>query len=288
MVLNESNGSKVYLNGKFIQLSEAKISVLDRGFMFGDGVYEVIPVYKKQPFLINQHLDRMNRSLAALRIKPPLLRSEWGELISKLITSSATANCLVYLHVTRGVYKRTHAFPPSLVNPTVFAMTSDFNPPSLSQRKKGLSATSSNDIRWLYCNIKSTSLLGNVLAKQQAVDLGVDETVQFRDNYLTEGSSSNIWIVEKGKLMGPPRSNYVLEGIRYNLMKKMAEECSIPFLLHPISYTQVDSADELLISSASREILPIVRYNGKPVGDGKPGPVYKQLRSRYDIQIACL
>jgi D-alanine transaminase len=288
MMAGVPGDGKVYLNGEFMRLDEAKISVLDRGFVFGDGVYEVVPVYNGRPFRIHEHLDRLYRSLAALRITPPRERVAWTELIQQLVSLAPSPTCSVYLQVTRGVYKREHAFPPGPITPTVFAMTSPFTPPGPVQREGGLSVISVPDMRWLHCEIKSISLLGNVLARQQAIDVGADEAVQFRDGWLTEGSSSNIWVVAEGKLMGPPKDNLILEGIRYGLMAELAAEQGIPFALCRISRAQVERADELLLSSATREILPIVKYDGKPVGTGKPGPIYARLRAGYDARIAAL
>jgi len=190
--------------------------------------------------------------------------------------------------VTRGVAKRDHQFPATPVTPTVFGMISAWSPPSAGQRTQGLTAISIPDERWLHCEIKSVSLLGNVLAKQQAVDADADEVVQFRDGYLTEGSSTNIWVVSGGKLLAPPKNNLILEGIRYGLMGELAAEAGIPFEARRITQAEVESADELMLSSATKEVLAIVSLDGKPVGSGKPGPVFQQLRAGYDARIAAL
>ncbi|TAM06053.1 MAG: D-amino acid aminotransferase, partial [Pusillimonas sp.] len=183
---------------------------------------------------------------------------------------------------TRGVAKREHSFPRGKVAPTIFCMVSPFKRPTAAQREKGLTAASLPDIRWLRCEIKTTSLLGNVLAKQAAVDAGVDEVVQFRDGFLSEGSSCNIWVVKDGTLLAPPRDNLILEGVRYALLVQLAEAAGVPFEARPISEQEVDDADELMLTSASKEVLPIVAYNGKPVGTGRPGSVYAKLRAGYD------
>jgi D-alanine transaminase len=278
----------VYLNGDFLRLDEAKISVLDRGFIFGDGIYEVVPVYNGNAFRMAEHLDRLDRSLAALRIAEPMDRQGWIDLVCELIARGGMPTCLIYLQVTRGVYKRDHAFPPEPVAPTVFGMASAWSPPSAEQRTRGISAISIPDERWLHCEIKSVSLLGNVLARQQAVDANVDEVVQFRDGCLTEGSSSNIWVVSQGKLLAPPKNNLILEGIRYGLLGELAAEAGIPFEARRITRQEVENADELLVTSATKEVLPILSLDGKPVGSGKPGPVYAQLRAGYDARIAAL
>jgi len=280
--------SQVYLNGEFLRVDEAKVSVLDRGFIFGDGIYEVVPVYQGNAFRMAEHLDRLDRSLAALRIAPPFDRSGWIDLIQQLLDRSNLDTCIVYLQVTRGVAKRDHPFPMPAVTPTVFGMIAPWSPPPAAQREQGLSAISIPDERWLHCEIKSVSLLGNVLAKQQAVDAHVDEVLQFRDGYLTEGASTNIWVVSGGKLLAPPKNNLILEGIRYGLMGELAAEAGIPFESRRISREEVEQADELMLSSATKEVLAIVSLDGKPVGTGKPGPVFEQLRAGYDARIAAL
>ncbi|MDH0089890.1 D-amino acid aminotransferase [Achromobacter mucicolens] len=280
--------SQVYLNGEFLRMDEAKVSVLDRGFIFGDGIYEVVPVYQGNAFRMAEHLDRLDRSLAALRIAQPFDRSGWINLIEQLLDRSNLDTCIVYLQVTRGVAKRDHPFPSPAVTPTVFGMIAAWSPPAAAQRAQGLSAISIPDERWLHCEIKSVSLLGNVLAKQQAVDAQVDEVLQFRDGYLTEGASTNIWVVSGGKLLAPPKNNLILEGIRYGLMGELAAEAGIPFESRRISQAEVEQADELMLSSATKEVLAIVSLDGKPVGSGKPGPVFEQLRAGYDARIAAL
>ncbi|MDH1521524.1 MULTISPECIES: D-amino acid aminotransferase [Achromobacter] len=280
--------SQVYLNGEFLRMDEAKVSVLDRGFIFGDGIYEVVPVYQGNAFRMAEHLDRLDRSLAALRIAQPFDRSGWINLIEQLLDRSNLDTCIVYLQVTRGVAKRDHPFPSPAVTPTVFGMIAAWSPPTAAQRAQGLSAISIPDERWLHCEIKSVSLLGNVLAKQQAVDAHVDEVLQFRDGYLTEGASTNIWVVSGGKLLAPPKNNLILEGIRYGLMGELAAEAGIPFESRRISQAEVEQADELMLSSATKEVLAIVSLDGKPVGSGKPGPVFGQLRAGYDARIAAL
>lgn len=280
--------SQVYLNGEFLRMDEAKVSVLDRGFIFGDGIYEVVPVYQGNAFRMAEHLDRLDRSLAALRIAQPFDRSGWINLTEQLLDRSNLDTCIVYLQVTRGVAKRDHPFPSPAVTPTVFGMIAAWSPPTAAQRAQGLSAISIPDERWLHCEIKSVSLLGNVLAKQQAVDAHVDEVLQFRDGYLTEGASTNIWVVSGGKLLAPPKNNLILEGIRYGLMGELAAEAGIPFESRRISQAEVEQADELMLSSATKEVLAIVSLDGKPVGSGKPGPVFEQLRAGYDARIAAL
>ena len=288
MIQGVTGDPTVYLNGEFLPLSGAKISVLDRGFIFGDGIYDVVPVYNRKPFRMANHLARLESSLAKIGIASPMTRAGWEALVLELIKRSPETNSMVYLQVTRGVAKRDHAYPVPPVAPTVFGMVPPMVRPGDAVREKGLRAVSINDDRWLHCDIKSVSLLGNVLAKQAAVNAGVDEVIQFRDDRLTEGASCNIWVVRDGCLIAPPKDNLVLEGIRYGLLEELARAAGIPFALRPITRAEVASADELMISSATREVLPVVELDGKPVGGGKPGPVYRKLRQAYDAQIDAL
>ena len=277
-----------YLNGEYTSIDRAQVSVMDRGFIFGDGIYEVVPVYRGKPFRMRQHLDRLDRSLAKIRIRQPRTREQWEALVADLIARSSEPNCMVYIQVTRGVAKRDHAFPQPEVEPTVFAMVAPMALPTQAAREVGLRAISIPDERWLHCDIKSVSLLGNVLAKQAAVDAGVDEVVQFRGEHLTEGASCNIWVAAGGRLLAPPKDNLILEGIRYGLLEELSKESGIPFEMRVVTRQEVSAADEIMMSSATREVLPIVELDGKPVGNGKPGPVYQALRRAYDARIAAL
>lgn len=270
----------VYLNGELTPLSEAKIPVLDRGFIFGDGVYEVIPMYARKLFRAKQHMARLFRSLASIGIPNPHTEAEWMALIAKVEQAYPADDQLIYLQVTRGVAKRAHAFPKE-VTPTVFIMTNPIPLPSAEAVEKGVACVSMEDKRWLRCEIKSVSLLGNVLAAQNAAEHGVVETIQFRDGFLTEASASNVWIVKNGKLMGPPKDNLILEGIRYGLIEELTAAGDIPFESRRITRDEVFAADEVLLSSASKEVLPVVTIDGKTIGSGKPGPVFKKLYAAY-------
>lgn len=270
----------VYLNGAFTPLSEAKIPVLDRGFIFGDGVYEVIPMYARKLFRAKQHMARLFRSLAAIGIRNPHNEQEWMALIDKVASAYPADEQLIYMQVTRGVAKRAHAFPPD-ATPTVFIMTSSFAPPGAEMCERGITCVTVEDRRWLRCDIKSISLLGNVLAAQQAAAQGASEAIQFRDGFLTEGSSSNVWIVKDGKLMGPQKDSLILEGIRYGLIEELCASCDIPFEARRIARDEVFAADEVLLSSAGREILPVVKLDGQTIGNGRPGPVFGRLYAAY-------
>lgn len=275
----------VYLNGAYERLGDARISVLDRGFIFGDGIYDVVPCYQGKPFCMEDHLARLMRNLRVIEIETGWEQQDWEQLVLDMLARSGRgSNSIVYIQVTRGPAKRDHAFPAQS-EPTIFCMVAPFEPPSQAQRTQGLSVVSIEDKRWLNCHIKSTSLLGNVLARQQAVEAGVDEVVQFRDDYLTEGSSTNIWVVRDGVLLAPPRNHLILEGIRYRLIERLAAQCEIDFESRPITRAEVQQADELMLSSATREVLPITLYNAQPVGEGQPGPVFEQLRAAYDQEI---
>ena len=269
---------------EMVPLSEARVPVLDRGFIFGDGVYEVVPIYAGRPFRIDQHLARLARSLQAIAIPDPFGVDEWKERIDDLVRAyertHGVRDQFVYMQVTRGVAKRGHAFPKGIV-PTVFMMTSPLVLPSAEVRATGVAAVTQTDNRWLRCDIKSVSLLGNVLMAEHAAAHGAIETIMFRDGLLTEGSSSNVWVVKDGVLRAPPKDNRILEGIRYGLIAELAEHNGMPFEIGPISEAAVRSADELILSSATKEVVPVVRLDDVAVGDGKPGPWFGRLYAWY-------
>ena len=270
----------VYLNGAMTPIADAKVSVLDRGFLFGDGIYEVIPLYGRRMFRASQHIARLFRSLAAISIPNPHTEAEWMALISDVVAAHPADDQVVYLQVTRGVARRGHAFPAG-VTPTVFIMTNPLVLPSPAVRAAGVSCVSMDDLRWLHCEIKSVSLLGNVLAAQHAVENEASESIQFRDGFLTEASSSNVWIVRDGVLFAPPKDNLILEGIRYGLIEQLCAATGIHFEARRITRAEVESAQEILLSSATKEILPVTRLDGRPIGNGDPGPIYRKLYQAY-------
>ena len=277
-----------YLNGQFTDLQHATVSVMDRGFIFGDGVYEVVPVYGGQPFRFAQHMARLERSLSELRIPNPMAREGWGQVIDRLIGDYATSqgqsvaesDQLIYIQVTRGVALRDHVMPPGLT-PTVFVTTNRMSRPSEQARVQGVACISADDFRWEKAHIKSTSLLGAVFARQISFDAGATETVMFRHGFLSEAAASNVWVVQNGRVLGTPRDHLVLEGIRYGLIEEICQSQGIPFELRRITREEVLQADELLLSSATKEVLAITTLDGKPVGDGLPGPVYQRLYQAY-------
>jgi len=274
-----------YLNGEYLRLCDARVSVLDRGFLFGDGVYEVLPAYGRRVFRFDDHMARLERSLGKLRMSNPAASGEWLERARRLMAAQPAPDQLVYLQVTRGVSApRDHVMPADIV-PTVFMMTSAMKPPTPEQRHHGVACVSARDFRWARCDIKGTSLLGNVLARQMSADRGAVETILIRDGFLTEASSSNVWIVHEGALLGPPKSELLLEGIRVELLRELCEEEGIAYNLRPIAEADVFAADEILLSSATKEVLPVTTLDGEPVGHGalrgKPGPVYGRLYEAY-------
>lgn len=281
--------SLCYLNGEFTPLRDARISVLDRGFIFGDGVYEVLPAYGGKIFRFDQHMARLDRSLGELRIPNPLTRVEWlavaRRLIEDLRASTASVHQLIYIQVTRGVAVRDHVMPPGL-QPTVLVTAGEMRLATSAQREHGVACVSADDFRWEKAHIKSTSLLGAVLARQISADAGAVETVMYRDGFLSEAAASNVWVVKDGVVMGPPKDHLVLEGIRFGLIEDLCRELGIRFELRRIAQAEVLDADELLLSSATKEVLPITSLDGQPVGNGRPGPVYARLYAAYQQAVA--
>jgi len=277
-----------YLNGEYTPLREARVSVLDRGFLFGDGLYEVVPVYGRRLFRFDEHLARLERSCAKVRIANPHDALQWLERMRRLIAAqyeaSGATDQLIYLQITRGVAVRDHVMPKDLP-PTVFMMASVMKPPTAEQRHAGVACITARDFRWERGDIKSISLLGNVMARQLSADHGAEETVMLRDGFLTEAAACNVWMVKDGALIGPPKSEHVLEGVRFELLRELCEDEGIAYSLRPISEGELLAADELLLSSATKEILPVTRLDGEPVGHGalggKPGPVYARLYEAY-------
>jgi D-alanine transaminase len=276
----------IYLNGEFMPIEQAKISVLDRGFIFGDGVYEVIPVYSRRPFRLAEHLTRLQASLEAIRIANPHPVAEWTELVGRIIDGNPWEDQNVYLQISRGAAKRDHAFPKGL-KPTVFLMASELVPPSAELVAKGAKAIVLPDFRWLRCDIKSTSLLGNCMLRTLAADEGCVEAILIRDGMMTEASASNVFIVKNGTVLAPPKSHLILPGITYDVVLELLRDDAIPHQVRPVAEIELRAADEVWVTSSSREVLPITTLDGRPVGSGKPGPLgarayalYQQYKAR--------
>ena len=270
----------VYLNGEFIPLEKAYVPVLDRGFIFGDGVYEVVPVYSKNPFRLAEHLVRFERSHQAIRIPNPFTDGEWTKLVHDLIARNAGDDQSIYLQVTRGVAKRDHAFPKD-AKPTVFGMSSPLSTPSREAIEGGVHAITAIDYRWLKCDVKSTSLLGNCLLRQAAADAGALEVVMFRNGFLTEGSSSNVFVVKNGVILATPKDHLVLPGITYDVVIELARAHGLPLEVRPIAEAEVRAADEIWVTSSIKEVLAVSTLNERAVGGGKPGPVFSRMHQLY-------
>jgi D-alanine transaminase len=270
----------VYLNGAFLPIEQATVPVLDRGFIFGDGIYEVIPVYSRRPFRLDEHLVRLQNSLDGIRIANPHTHEEWKKRVCELIARNEPQDQYVYLHITRGVAKRDHAFPQG-VAPTVFMMSSALVTSSQALVESGVRAVSAVDNRWDRCDIKAISLLPNVLLRQTAIDADATETVMFRDGILTEGSASNIFAVENGVILAPPKDNHMLPGITYDLVLELAAAHGIPVEIGKFDEARIRQADELWLTSSTKEVLAITQLDGQPVGNGKPGPVFWRMHALY-------
>lgn len=270
----------VYLNGDYLPLEEARVSVLDRGFLFGDGVYEVIPVYSRRPFRLHEHLVRLQASLDAIRLANPHSEAEWIERIERVSTAAEWPDQGIYLQVTRGPGPRDHAFP-QVIRPTVFIMPMLLATPAPALVEQGVCAITAPDDRWLHCDVKSVSLLANVLARQRSVDAGCAETILLRDGWLTEGTTSNVFIVRDGVILAPPKSNLILPGITYDVVLELARALDLPYQLRPIAEDELRRADEVWLTSTPKEVLAVTRLDGEPVGDGRPGPVFRRVHAAY-------
>jgi D-alanine transaminase len=266
-----------YLNGSFLPLEEASISVMDRGFLFGDGVYEVIPVYAGKLFRLEQHLQRLQNSLDGVRIGNPLTTTAWRDLLEELVSRNTSSDQAVYLQVTRGVApKRDHAFPAE-TRPTVFAMSNPLPAARDVAEEPGIHAITLPDIRWQHCNIKAITLLPNVILRQQAIEADTAEAILIKDGYATEGAASNIFIVHHGILVTPPKSPALLPGITRDLIIEIAAGNAVPYRESDITAAELASAEEIWLTSSTREISPVVRLDDTVVGDGRPGPAWKHM-----------
>ena len=272
----------VFLNGEFMPMEDAKVPVLDRGFLFGDGIYELVPVYSRAPFRLDGHLARMERSLSEVKIRNPYTRAEWTKIIETMIGHQSFDDQGVYWQVTRGVAKRDHAFPKD-VQPTVFMMSNPLVNPSKAVIENGARAVSAQDFRWHRCDLKTISLIGNCMLRQLSAEAGAIETILFRDGKLTEASASNAYIVKDGVIITPPKDNLILPGITLDVVFDIVERGKLPLDVREITEAEVRNADEVWVTSSSKEIVAVVEFDGKPVGSGKPGPVFRKAWQLYQV-----
>lgn len=279
--MDSQHAPVVYLNGQFLPAAQAHIPVLDRGFLLGDGVYEVIPAYGRRAFRLQQHLERLRHSLEQTRIPNPMSDSQWGEVIAQLIEANAGEDQSIYLQLTRGVAeKRDHAFPHP-IRPTVFLMSTVLHEPAADLLERGVAAVTREDIRWHRCDIKAITLLANVLLRQEAIDNGAAEAILVRDGEATEGAASNLFLVRDDVLITPPKGPQLLPGITRDLVLELARSHGIATSERAIAASELALADEIWLTSSTREIMPVVTLDGTPVGTGRPGPLWQRMRGHY-------
>ncbi len=276
----------VYFNGRFLPLAEARVSPLDRGFLYGDGVYELVPVYSRRPFRLAEHLTRLQATLDGIHLRNPLDIAGWTAVVERLIAEAPWDDQSIYLQVTRGADdKRDHAFPPASVAPTAFAFSSPLVTTPAAVRASGVAAITVPDERWANCNLKVVSLLANILARQQAVEAGCAEALLIRDGYLKEGAASNIFVVRDGILLAPPKTRFMLPGITYDVVLEIAKCRGQPLEIREIHENELRAADEVWMTSSTKEILAITTLDGQAVGHGdaagKPGPYGERMWQWY-------
>lgn len=284
--LSSHPGAMVYLNGEFVPANEAKISIFDRGFVFGDGVYEVIPVYNGKLFRLKQHLERLDHSLINIRIAPPLSHDKWEQRLNTLIAKNLnnTKEQSLYIQITRGVAPRDHKFPEK-TPVTIVAVSHPLIAVDPNLLTQGAAAITMEDLRWKCCNIKSISLLANILARQQALDNHADEAIFLKENHLTEGAASNVFIVENRRIITPPKSAELLPGITRDLVLELAAENNIAHFEEHISLQRAQQADEIWLTSSTKEIIPVTLLDDKPVANGQPGSLWARMLTLYQAFI---
>ncbi|HET8808508.1 MAG TPA: D-amino acid aminotransferase [Methylophaga sp.] len=271
----------VYLNGRFIPAEEAKVSVMDRGYLFGDGIYEVIPVYRGKAFMLEGHLARLQRSLDAIKLSNPLDNVSWAELIANLVDQNGGGDQSVYLQITRGTAaQRDHIFPQAVL-PGIFMMSNPLKPVPADWHNKGINCITVDDIRWQRCDIKAIALLANCLMKQRAQEAGAQEALLLRDGALTEGAASNAYIVIHGEIITAPSGPQILSGVTRDLVLALAEKAGVNIQQRFASDSELRAADEVWISSSTKELVPVTMLDGKPVGNGQPGPFWLDLHQRF-------
>jgi len=265
------------LNGAFLPLEAARVSPLDRGFLFGDAVYEVVPVYGGRPFRLRQHLQRLDRSLDGIRMPPVMSHDAWAKLLLELIARNAAREAYLYLQVTRGAeHGRNHAWPPGLT-PTIFAYCTELEPLAAAMLERGVAAVTAEEIRWARRDIKSTALLGNILLKKLAADAAAFETIMLENGELTEGSSTTVHVLKGGVICTPPNGRRILPGTTRDLVMELAERLGVAARSTPVSAAELRAADEIWLAFATRGLLPVTTLDGKQVGDGRPGPHFARM-----------
>ena len=270
-----------YLNGEYLPLAQARISPLDRGFLFGDAVYEVLPVYDARPFRLRRHLERLDRSLAGIRMQPSLAHEDWAQICQQLVSRNAVTEAYLYLQVSRGMeFGRNHAWPDNL-QPTVFAYCSQLEPLAAALLERGVAAVTAPDIRWARRDIKSTALLANILLKKLAADAGAFETILLEDGQLTEGSSTTVHVVSGGRVYTPPNGHHILPGTTRDVVTELAQQLGIPVCSVAVSEAQLRGAEEIWLAFSTRGVLPVTRLDGKAVGAGRPGPLFQRLNAAF-------
>jgi len=270
-----------WLNGNYLPLTEARVSPLDRAFLFGDSVYEVVPVYATRPFRLREHLQRLDRSLDAIRMAPPLPHAEWARLCGELIARNGAGDGYLYLQVTRGTeFGRNHAWPAHL-EPTLFAYATALDPVPAALLERGVSAVTAADTRWARRDIKSTALLANVLLKKISADAGAFETILLENGELTEGSSTTVQIVKDGVIRTPRNGTRILPGTSRSVVEELAARLNLRFENARISEAALRGADEIWLAFATRGVLSVTTLDGAPVGDGKPGRVFNRIREAF-------
>jgi len=280
--------SIVYLNGDYMPIDQARVSVLDRGFLFGDGVYEVIPAYGGHLLRIDEHLNRLQNSLDAIHLANPLSREQWLEILQVLLDENDGEDQSVYLQLSRGVApQRDHAYPAD-TRPTVFIMVNPLKAVDRQQLSQGVSAITLDDIRWRACNIKATALLANTMLRQQATEAGAAEAILIRDGFATEGAASNIFLVLDGVLLTPPTGPLLLPGITRDLVLELARQQGIPCEERSVSEAELRRAEEIWLTSSTKEILPVIQLDGQPVANGQAGPIWETMIDIYQTYKARL